>query len=113
KRVSGNGSRSDTRRYSRFSIGNDQFSTRGKVSKKDGRLNISVKDIANSGYLAKTLGAAIKHHLGTKSDAAEELESPTATQVKDERQRARSSSHPDGPSRLSTSSTADSPGPSP
>lgn len=45
------------RRYSRFAVGNDDFSTQGRVSKKDGRLNISVNETRNRGYLAKTLSA--------------------------------------------------------
>ncbi|KAI9802552.1 MAG: hypothetical protein M1833_001624 [Piccolia ochrophora] len=49
--------------YGKFSVGNDKFKSRGKVSKKDGRLKISVNETANSGYLAKALGAAIKHHI--------------------------------------------------
>ena len=49
--------------YSKFSIGNDLFRTRGKVSARDGRLRISVKEVANSEYLAKTLNAGIKHGL--------------------------------------------------
>ncbi|KAI9753342.1 MAG: hypothetical protein M4579_005200 [Chaenotheca gracillima] len=50
--------------YSRFAVGNDQFKTRGKVSKQDGRLKISVSEFTNSGYLAKALGSSLKHHLG-------------------------------------------------
>lgn len=49
--------------YSRFSMQNDQFKTKGRVSKKDGRLNISINETANSGYVAKALGQSIKHHL--------------------------------------------------
>jgi UDP:flavonoid glycosyltransferase YjiC (YdhE family) len=54
-------SRTDT--YGRFSGGNDQFQTRGKVSQADGRLHISVNETANSGYLAKALGATLHRHL--------------------------------------------------
>lgn len=43
--------------YRRFNVGNEYFKTKGKVSKKDGRLNITVDETANSGYLAKALGA--------------------------------------------------------
>jgi hypothetical protein len=49
--------------YSRFNIGNENFSSKGKVNKRDGRLNISVKETANTGYLAKALGSGIKHHV--------------------------------------------------
>ncbi|KAG9243489.1 hypothetical protein BJ878DRAFT_510508 [Calycina marina] len=43
--------------FSRFNIGNDEYKTKGKVSKRDGRLNISVNETSNKGYLAKALGA--------------------------------------------------------
>ena len=55
----------DKGQYSRFSVGNDKYNTRGKVSKRDGRLKISVNETANSGYLAKALGATLHHHLGS------------------------------------------------
>ncbi|KAK7428956.1 hypothetical protein QQZ08_004573 [Neonectria magnoliae] len=45
-------------RYRRFRVGNDNFHTSGKV-KKDGRLRITVQETANTGYLAKALGAAL------------------------------------------------------
>lgn len=51
------------RNFSRFSVGNDNFKTRGKVSKTSGRLNISVNETSNRGYLVKALGATLQHHL--------------------------------------------------
>ncbi|KAK8081402.1 CHIP6 [Apiospora saccharicola] len=45
--------------YRRFKVGNEQYSTKGKV-KRDGRLNITVNDTSNTGYLAKALGTAVK-----------------------------------------------------
>lgn len=48
--------------FSRFSVGNGHFRTRGRVSEKDGRLKISVKEFANRGYLAKALGKGIRKH---------------------------------------------------
>ncbi|WYZ40105.1 hypothetical protein EsH8_IV_000446 [Colletotrichum jinshuiense] len=48
-----------TDRYRRFQVGNENYNTKGKV-KKDGRLRISVKETANTGYLAKALGQAVK-----------------------------------------------------
>ena len=51
----------------RFSIGNDQFRSRGKVA-TDGRLNITVNETANSGYLAKALGATLKRHSHPQPD---------------------------------------------
>ncbi|KAF6807292.1 udp-transferase [Colletotrichum sojae] len=46
-------------RYRRFRVGNENYNTKGKV-KRDGRLRISVKETANTGYLAKALGQAVK-----------------------------------------------------
>ena len=51
------------RSNSRFAIGNDWFRTRGRVSRRDGRLKISINETANSGYLAKALGQSIRNHL--------------------------------------------------
>ncbi|CAJ2510264.1 Uu.00g061640.m01.CDS01 [Anthostomella pinea] len=44
----------------RFQVENDNYHTKGKVSKRDGRLNITVNDTSNTGYLAKALGTAVK-----------------------------------------------------
>ncbi|KAL8713794.1 MAG: hypothetical protein Q9220_002321 [cf. Caloplaca sp. 1 TL-2023] len=49
--------------YGRFSIGNESFRTGGKVSKTSGRLDISLHETANKGYLAKSLGTSLHHHL--------------------------------------------------
>ena len=51
------------RDHSKFSVSNDNYKTRGKVSKRDGRLNISVNETSHKGYLAKTLGATLQHHM--------------------------------------------------
>ncbi|KAF2417409.1 UDP-Glycosyltransferase/glycogen phosphorylase [Tothia fuscella] len=64
--------KSSTANYSRFNVGNEDFSTKGKVDKRDGRLNISVNETANSGYLAKALGAGIKHHFSREHAEKEE-----------------------------------------
>ena len=53
--------------FSRFNVGNDDFKTKGKVSRKDGRLNISVNETNNRGYLAKALGATFLNNVGNKS----------------------------------------------
>jgi UDP:flavonoid glycosyltransferase YjiC (YdhE family) len=63
-------SRTDT--HGRFSGGNDQFQTRGKVSQEDGRLHISVNETANTGYLAKALGATLHRHLHPQLEHMEE-----------------------------------------
>ena len=44
-------------------VGNEFFKSQGRVA-RDGRLNISVSETAQTGYLAKALGATIQHHLG-------------------------------------------------
>ncbi|OIW33640.1 UDP-Glycosyltransferase/glycogen phosphorylase [Coniochaeta ligniaria NRRL 30616] len=56
--------------YRRFKVGNNHYRTRGKVSKRDGRLNISLKDTSNTGYLAKALGMAVKKVIPSGDDAA-------------------------------------------
>ncbi len=61
--------RKQTRRgYRKFNVGNDDYKTKGKVDKQDGRLNISVKDTNNSGYLAKALGASFMKRIGHGAD---------------------------------------------
>lgn len=48
--------------FGKFNLGNEHFKSKGKVSKKDGRLNISVNE-ASRGYIAKALGHSLTHHL--------------------------------------------------
>ncbi len=57
---------SDANPYDRFSVGNDKFQTKGKVDRTSGRLDISVNETSNRGYLAKALGASLHHHLAPK-----------------------------------------------
>ena len=59
----------DDDHYRRFHVGNQNYRTKGKISKRDGRLNISVKDMSNTGYLAKALGTAVKKVI-PKTDGA-------------------------------------------
>lgn len=49
--------------FSRLKIANEHFKTKGRVSKADGRLKLSIleKDL-DSGYIAKALGAVLKKH---------------------------------------------------
>jgi hypothetical protein len=49
--------------YSRFKLSNPNVKTRGRISKNDGRLKISINETENSGYVAKALGKSLKHHL--------------------------------------------------
>ncbi|POS86223.1 hypothetical protein EPUL_000395, partial [Erysiphe pulchra] len=56
--------------YSTFNIANDDYQTQGKVSKKDGRLNLSVNETSNRGYLAKALGASFLEHFKPSSSGS-------------------------------------------
>ena len=69
------------RQYSRFNYTNEELWTKGRVSKRDGRLKISLNEIANQGYLAKAIGPSIRQRFmpkgspedaETKSRASEE-----------------------------------------
>lgn len=48
-------------RFGKFAVGNDNFQTKGRVSTQDGRLNISVKEGEDRGYLARTLDASLSY----------------------------------------------------
>ncbi|KAL1590301.1 hypothetical protein WHR41_01219 [Cladosporium halotolerans] len=53
--------------YSRFKLSNPYMKTKGRVSKNDGRLSISINETENSGYIAKALGKTLRHHLDVPS----------------------------------------------
>ncbi|KAH7082174.1 hypothetical protein FB567DRAFT_99881 [Paraphoma chrysanthemicola] len=55
--------------FSRLKLANEHFRTSGKISKSDGRLKLSLleKD-ADSGYLAKALGAVLNKHSKNEDD---------------------------------------------
>ena len=53
--------RSSGEKFGNFSVGNENYKTKGRVSKRDGRLNISVNETHNHGYLAHALGATLQH----------------------------------------------------
>ena len=55
----------------KVTMGNEHFMSQGKVA-KDGRLNVKVSDLANTGYLAKALGSAIHGHLHPHAKEAKE-----------------------------------------
>ena len=78
--------------YSKFSVGNDNFKTKGKVDKTSGRLDISINETANRGYLAKALGASFSH-------GAPKARSPQDKQTGAEKTRLR---RPDLAKKLST-----------
>lgn len=71
---------------SRFNIRNDEIHTKGRVSKRDGRLNISVNETSNKGYLAKALGTGLRHHFTTaaKADPKDSLEADSASVLADD-----------------------------
>ena len=76
--------RTGSKNYSRFNIGNDDYATKGRVSKRDGRLNISVNETNNRGYLAKALGANfLKDSTGTASTPDDGKSSKTPIQSSD------------------------------
>lgn len=58
-------------------VGNEFFQSRCGLA-RDGRLNISVNETANTGYLAKALGATIERHLGSASHLQEEHDAEKA-----------------------------------
>ncbi|KAK8041791.1 Sterol 3-beta-glucosyltransferase [Apiospora rasikravindrae] len=62
--------------YRRFKVGNEQYKTKGKV-KRDGRLNITVHDTSNTGYLAKALGTAVKRIVPKAEKAGSGRASPS------------------------------------
>jgi hypothetical protein len=57
--------------FSRLKFTNEHFRTQGRISKSDGRLKLSLleKD-ADSGYLAKALGAVLNKHSNNEEDAS-------------------------------------------
>lgn len=56
---------------STFRIANENFNTKGHVSRRDGRLKISINEAVNSGYFAKTLGVGLKKYFRTEDEDAE------------------------------------------
>lgn len=54
--------------FSKLRFRNDGFKTKGRVSKHDGRLKLSISETLNSGYFAKTLGAGLKKHFAGAED---------------------------------------------
>ena len=56
------GRRSTGGQFRKFSVGNENYKTKGRVSKRDGRLNIRINEINDHGYLAHALGATLQHH---------------------------------------------------
>lgn len=68
--------------FRRFRVANDLYHTKGKVSKRDGRLSITVNDTSTTGYLAKAVGTAVKKAVTSRKDDREHTKSrPTSERV--------------------------------
>lgn len=69
-----------TDQFRRFKVGNENYRTKGRVSKRDGRLAISIKDTSDRGYLVKALGATVGKVVPLKEgdEAEQDEERPTA-----------------------------------
>lgn len=83
--------------FSKFCVGNDDFKTKGKVSKTSGRLDISVNETSNRGYLAKVLGTTLQHHLKPRQKQENNDTSTSLSPVREE-----PDSRPNLGARLST-----------
>ncbi|KAI0883512.1 glycosyltransferase family 1 protein [Annulohypoxylon maeteangense] len=68
-------------RFRRFRVVNELYRTKGKVSKRDGRLSITVNDTSSTGYLAKALGTAVKKIVPQKIGESKIDERPTPTRL--------------------------------
>ena len=56
-----------------FAFGNESSRARGKVSRRDGRLNLSIRETGGKGYLAKSLGATIQKIAASKQGEEQPL----------------------------------------
>ncbi|KAF4617008.1 hypothetical protein G7Y89_g15141 [Cudoniella acicularis] len=90
-RAHARGRRGSRGNYSRFNVGNENYNTKGKVSRRDGRLNISVNERNNRGYLAKALGATFlknlapgRHELQTTTSHADGRDNPPISRASSE-----------------------------
>ena len=59
------------RAYSAFAIGNDKFHTKGRVSRRDGRLRLSINEFTGGNYLSNTLGENFRQHILTEEKEGE------------------------------------------
>ena len=76
--------RSSGGQFGKFSVGNENYKTKGKVSKRDGRLNISVNETNNHGYLAHALGATLQHQFKRSGDKDEQEPERTLSPLHEE-----------------------------
>ena len=88
--------------YSRFQIGNENFRSKGRVSKRDGRLNISINETANTGYIAKALGHSLRNHLDLPNARNPQKQRRYEADHSDPA-RSRSDAQPDNASQLDAS----------
>jgi hypothetical protein len=73
---------SKTSSGSRLKISNEHFNTKGKVSKADGRLKLSIlEENLGSGYIAKALGAAFKKHGHDEDQEVENYDDQGAAKI--------------------------------
>ena len=79
--LNSNSERNSDERFGRFAIRSKNFQTKGKVSKSDGRLKISLRETQNRGYLAQTLNATLGRHTSGPEKATQETVSATYAPV--------------------------------
>lgn len=72
--------------YSTFSVANENYKTKGRVSRRDGRLKISLQEFADTAYLARALGSSLGNSLKRQfqgEPGQEEVVSPAREEDKD------------------------------
>jgi hypothetical protein len=68
--------------FSRLKISNEHFNTKGRVSKADGRLKLSIlEENLGSGYIAKALGAAFRKHGNDEDQEIDNYDNEGATKI--------------------------------
>ncbi|KAL2270350.1 hypothetical protein VTJ83DRAFT_2534 [Remersonia thermophila] len=96
----------DDDRYRRFRLSNEHYRTKGKVSKRDGRLSISLRDTSTKGYLVKAIGTAVRRVAPGLAGDFDEAARPEAGEADD---RASTAEHPPShtaPGRRATAAAA-------
>lgn len=71
-----------SRPFSRLRISNEHFNTKGRVSRADGRLKLSIlEENLGSGYIAKALGTIVKKHSNDEDRGPETYNDSNATKI--------------------------------
>ena len=71
-----------SRPFSRLRISNEHFNTKGRVSRADGRLKLSIlEENLGSGYIAKALGTIVKKHGNDEDHGPETYNDIDATKI--------------------------------